>query len=363
MQGGLTLNIKELDIKYLPQMPANKSRGIGIVGAGAIITGAQLPAYKIAGFNVVGITNRTRSRAESAAKSFDIPNVYDNIEDMLSNDDIEILDIALTPDTQMDAVRIAAPTGRHFLCQKPLHEKPALAAQIVKMANEAGVKLAVNQQLRWDGRMRAVKYLFENGYLGEPTLATINVNIHNPFDLPWLGGDHVEVMYHSIHYFDTIRYLFGEPDRIFSSGGKLSTQDRPGETRSTTILEYASGATVLVHSSSNNTMDTEYAEFRFEGTEGIVRGDFHLFSGAAKGNPRVLTYVSNSLDNRYTFDFHIPELRVPHAFIGPMASLMKAIEEDSTPDPSGEDNLHTVRLVNAIYRSMREHRAIEKSEF
>ena len=59
-------------------------------------------------------------------------------------------------------------------------------------------------------------------------------------------------MYHSIHYFDIIRYLFGEPARLFCSTGSEPPRSRGTETRSTTVLEYDSGPTVLVHCSTDN---------------------------------------------------------------------------------------------------------------
>ena len=55
----------------------------------------------------------------------------------------------------------------------------------------------------------------------------------------------------------------------------------------------------------------------------------------------------------------MPELRVPHSFVGPMASLMKAIEDDSEPDPGGLDNLDTIALVRACYRSAEIGQAVE----
>ena len=45
-----------------------------------------------------------------------------------------------------------------------------------------------------------------------------------------------------------------------------------------------------------------------------------------------------------------------------MASLMCAIEDDTDPDPSEQDNLGTLRLVHAAYRSAAEHRVVTPSE-
>ena len=56
------------------------------------------------------------------------------------------------------------------------------------------------------------------------------------------------------------------------------------------------------------------------------------------------------------------EVWFPDAFAGPMAQLMCAVEENREPEISGKDNLKTMALVEACYRSFREHRAIAIDE-
>ena len=53
-----------LDLDYRPKLPRGIDRGIGIVGAGGIVQYAHLPAYKQAGFQVVGITDADTIRVQ-----------------------------------------------------------------------------------------------------------------------------------------------------------------------------------------------------------------------------------------------------------------------------------------------------------
>ena len=349
----------ELDINYLPQMPGDRSRRIAIAGAGSIVTGAHLPAYAMAGFEVAGIWNRTRSRAEAVADRFGLARVYTSVAEMVDDESVEIVDIALVPAVQREIVAAAAANGKHILCQKPLHEEIDDAREIVAICRDAGVKLNVNQQLRHDGRMRTVAGLFARSLLGRPTRTIFDVNVNIDFSRPLLAGDfYMEIMYHSIHYLDVLRALFGEPARVYCSAGKLPGQLRAAETRSNTVLEFDGGHTALIVASANNRYDIQYAKFRFEGTEGTVTGDMDLFAGSAAGHPTRLNVRSTCLNGGAEFVLDIPELRVPHSFIGPMASLMLAIEQDGEPDPGGADNLATISLVQACYRSAREDQAI-----
>jgi predicted dehydrogenase len=53
----------------------------------------------------------------------------------------------------------------------------------------------------------------------------------------------------------------------------------------------------------------------------------------------------------------------PDAFGGPMAELLLALERDETPSLSGEDNLHTMALVEAAYESAEAHRPVEPAKW
>ena len=54
----------------------------------------------------------------------------------------------------------------------------------------------------------------------------------------------------------------------------------------------------------------------------------------------------------------LPGKWIPDAFYGPMASLMEAIQTGGEPVTSARDNLGTLRMVNAAYRSMNERRSV-----
>jgi predicted dehydrogenase len=50
-----------------------------MVGAGGIINYAHLPAYKKAGFKVLGITDKNREQTERTAREYAIPGVYTSV--------------------------------------------------------------------------------------------------------------------------------------------------------------------------------------------------------------------------------------------------------------------------------------------
>ena len=80
------------------------------------------------------------------------------------------------------------------------------------------------------------------------------------------------------------------------------------------------------------------------------------------GRPDTLCWSSKRHYPDKRFEAKLEGLWIPDAFIGPMASLMQAIQEDGTPETDGADNLNTLRIVNAAYLSASENRSVQPAE-
>src|SRR3954467_9434369 len=94
-----------LDLGHLPPPPGRLDVGIGVVGAGFIVRDCHLVAYRDAGFRVVGLTSRTRSVAEEVAELRGVPRVYDDVEALVADPDVEVVDVAVPPSQQADVIR------------------------------------------------------------------------------------------------------------------------------------------------------------------------------------------------------------------------------------------------------------------
>jgi predicted dehydrogenase len=361
----VTTTISEVfpHLDYKPKLPRNLNRGIAIIGAGGIINYAHLPAYKKAGFRVVGITDRNRESAEKTAKDHAIPRVYASIDELLDDKDVEIVDVAIYPAGQLEIVEKVTAAKLHVLCQKPFADEFAKAVRSVELAEAAKVKIAVNQQMRWDAGIRCARILIDDGWLGTPTYGTIQVHCNTDWSLwPWIyQGKRVEVMFHSIHYIDSLRFLLGDPASVFTSGSRGPAETTKAETKTLTVWDYNSGLQVLIDACHSTWQDDPYAIFRLEGTEGVIKGTIGLMYNYPTGRPDTLEFMSKR-NNGYWFSARLDSMWIPDAFVGPMASLMRAIEDGSEPETSGRDNLRTLQIVFAEYRSMAEKRAVRPEE-
>jgi predicted dehydrogenase len=357
----------ELDLPIL--MPRKKDFRIGILGSGFIVNDCHLVSYRKAGFNPVAIASRTRANAAKVAEQHGISKVYDSYGQLLDDPSIEVLDIAVTPDIQLELIRGACnrKTLRGILAQKPLAMNLAEAREAVRLCESAGIKLAVNQNMRYDPSVRATHRLLDKGTLGEPVIATIDMR-GIPHFQPWqksLGWVTLRIM--SIHHLDCLRYWFGDAQRIFcSTRPDPRTKFPHSDGICIYTLEYSSGLRcvgiddIWTGPAREGCPADISIRYRIEGTAGLAMGEVGWCKDPYT-SPSTLRYARKG-----DADFRVAKLAgswFPDAFAGTMAQLLVAIEQRDEPAISGRDNLKTMALVDAAYQSAAEHRVVDLKEF
>jgi predicted dehydrogenase len=362
----------EPELDYLPPRPQRLDHGIGCIGAGFIMRDCHLVAYGNAGFRVVGITGSPtgRARAEEVARLRGVPRVYDTVEELVEDPEVDVVDVAVPPHAALEVMRRICDAKRRVkgvLAQKPLGMNLAEAREIVERCEGAGITLAVNQNMRYDHSVRAMRRLLERGDLGEPVLGTIEMRAI-PHWMPWqrqYGWLTLRIM--SIHHLDCFRFWFGDPARIYSS---VRTDPRTGFAHTDGIclyiLEYESGLRcsawddVWTGPAREAAAGDIYIRWRVEGTEGLACGTIG-WPGYPERTPSTIRFSTRRLGG--WSEPRWEQAWFPDAFEGTMAQLLIAIENHSTPEISGRDNLRTMALVEAAYRSAAEHRAVALEEF
>lgn len=336
-------------------VPLEHRRPIALVGAGAIADLAHLPAYRRGNLEVVGIVDVNRERAEEVAERHRIDRVYADLDELLADERVSVVDVAVPAAAQPEIVRRALESGRHVLGQKPFAPTSAIAAELAHEAAERGLVLAVNQQLRFDEGMAAAHEMMRLGWLGEVTSLSISVDIWTEWTLwPWmLALDELEVWNHSIHYHDVVRWFLGEPDTVYAAAGRTPGQAPSGETRTATTYTFPSGAQARVNAHHENRWGDQRAEFRIEGSGGAVRGTLGLLYDYPRGRPDTLEVNSAVVGTDGWIPYPVTSRWLPDAFLGPMASLLAAVAGGPPPRTSADDNVRTLSVVEAIYRSIR----------
>ena len=360
------------DLDYLPRMPRRKDWRIGCAGAGFIMRDCHLVAYRQAGFNPVAIASRVPDNARVVATRHGIGRVHPAFAELLADPEVEVLDLAVPPNAQPSLIREAVRRGagrlRGILAQKPLALSVAAARACVEECAAAGVVLAVNQNMRYDQSVRALKDLLRRGVLGEPVLGTIEMRAV-PHWMPWAEGlPSLATFVMSVHHLDTFRYWFGTPDRVLASTRPDPRTRFPhADGINLYVLEYDGGCRAAAWDDvwagpvREGAAGDFYVRWRVEGTEGLARGTVGWPSYPER-TPSTLDYTTRGHGSAWEQP-RWPEVWFPDAFAGPMAQLLSALEDGTEPEISGRDNLETVALCEAVLAAAREHRVTTVREF
>jgi predicted dehydrogenase len=361
----------DLSLDYLPRLPRRNDFRIGCIGAGFIMRDCHLVAYRRAGFNPVAIASRDPARARAVADQHGLERCHASYSELLADDTVEVLDIAVPPDAQPAIIRQAVRHSDHIrgiLAQKPLAMNYREGKECVEMCATAGVLLAVNQNMRYDQSVRALRDVLTRGWLGEPVLGTIEMRAI-PHWMPWSQTlPSLSTFIMSIHHLDTFRYWFGTPDRVVAStrpDPRTCFAHRDGI--NLYILEYDGGVRaaawddVWTGPAREGSESDIYIRWRVEGTEGLARGTIGWPSYPAR-TPSTIDFTTRRQPG-YWFQPRWQEVWFPDAFIGTMAQLLCAIEESKEPEISGRDNLETLALCEAVYTAAQQHRVTTVQEF
>ena len=356
------------DVRYSPPAPHRKDFRIGILGSGFIVNDCHLVSYRRAGLNPVAIASRNRENAARVAARHFILRVCESYRELLDDPSIEVLDIAVPPQHQLELIRAACEraTVKGILAQKPLALNYRDAAEAVRCCEQAGIELAVNQNMRYDPSVYAANSLLQEDFFGVPVFATIDMRAIPHWQL-WqaeIGSATLWVM--SIHHLDCMRFWFGDPERVFTSTRPDPRTKFPHtDGICTTILEYESGLRctliddVWTGPAREGCPGDIRIEWRIEGLEGVAIGNLGWCQDPFT-TPSTMRYARQGDQSFHHFD--PAQSWFPDAFAGTMSQLLIALESGQAPAIAGRDNLKTIALVEAAALSAAEHRMVSPRE-
>jgi predicted dehydrogenase len=331
-------------------LPA-RPRPIAIIGAGGIVRTAHLPVYRRLGFPVAGVYDIRPDAARETAAAFAVETVYASLGQCCAERDV-IFDVAVPAD-QVPGVLAHLPPGAAVLVQKPMGESLAGARAILAACRAKRLTAAINFQLRFSPNMLALRDLLAHGDLGDVLDIDVRLVTNQPWHLWTFLKDTpgVEVLYHSVHYLDTIRMLAGEPAGVYCKGVRHPEFPEFRDTRSSIILDY--GDRVRCSLSLNHTHRfgerCETSAFKVEGTRGAALLSMGVNLDYPTGRPDTLDVV---LEGGAWERVTLRGSWFIEAFEGPMSNLQRYVAgEDTVLLTSVEDAIRTMALVDACYES------------
>jgi predicted dehydrogenase len=330
---------------------ASNPRPVVIIGAGGIVRSAHIPAYRKLDYPIAGIYDVNLNAALDTAAAFDIKTVFPSIDEatVLPN---TVFDVAV-PGNQILRVLEYLPNGAATLIQKPMGENLKDARRILDLCHKKRLTAAINFQLRFSPNMLALRDMLLQNALGTVTDVEVRVVDQQPWHL-WSflkTAPRLEILYHSIHYLDAIRFLFGEPKGIHCRAVAHPEMTEFRDTRSTVILDYDDQirCSLTMNHMHKHGMEHRVSEFKVEGTAGAAVLTMGANLDYPVGKPDRLHVT---LSSEQWEEIALPGSWFIEAFEGPMSNLQRFIAgEDLVLVTSVDDAIHTMALVEACYDS------------
>ena len=322
-----------------------------MIGAGAIVRTAHLPAYRRLGLPVAGVFDVKPDAARDTARTFNVPSVFNTLDDAAACAGA-LFDVAV-PGDQIQAIVERLPEGSAVLIQKPMGENLDAARRILASCRARRLVAALNFQLRFSPNMLALGQLVEEQRLGELTDVEVRIVDRQPWE-QWSflqTAPRLEVLYHSIHYLDAIRSLAGEPRGVYCRAVAHPALPAFRDTRSSIILDY--GDRLRCSLTLNHTHAAKGPQrasmFKVEGTSGAAVLTMGVNLDYPSGPPDDLEVA---LDGGSWASVPLRGSWFPEAFEGPMSNLQRFVAgEDAALVSPLDDAIKTMALVEACYRS------------
>ena len=346
-QAGRAATIQLRQAWSVPSRP----RPIVVIGAGGIVRTAHLPVYQRLNFPVAGLFDINADASNETARRFGVTRVFTSMAEAAAAPDA-VFDVAV-PGDQIAGVLRELPRGAAVLIQKPMGEDLAAARAIVEICHDLGLVAAMNFQLRFSPNVLALRDILSSDRLGPIVDIEVRLVVKQPWHL-WTfleRAPRLEILYHSIHYLDTIRALVGEPRGVYCRAVSHPAMPEFRDTRSTIILDYGEAVRCsLLMNHTHQQTSTHCASFlKVEGTRGAAQLTMGVNLDYPKGPPDALEI---SLDGEGWKPVELRGSWFIEAFEGPMSNLQRYVAgEDAALVSPVEDGLKTMALVEACYQS------------
>jgi UDP-N-acetyl-2-amino-2-deoxyglucuronate dehydrogenase len=328
---------------------------VGIVGTGAI-SHKHAQAYRNIGYQVTVCTDRKQDAGRRFAAQYGAEFVA-TCDEVCRHPQVDFVDACTFPDFRLEPVTLCAKARKHIQVQKPIATDLATARAMIETAREAGITLGVTSQHRFDDSSIFLSGALAEGRLGRILQADAYVKWYRapeyysrPIKGSWATEGGGALINQAIHQVDLLRWLIGPVSELFGYWQLGSLHKIESEDVVSAVLTYASGATGVVQAST--AFRPGYTErIEIHGTKGtaIVSGDkltaWDVEGDTGEPAPVAAPLSSGSSD---------PMAIALEPFERQFRDFGDAICTGRQPLVTGEEGLHALEVVLAVYRSCRE---------
>jgi len=339
---------------------SQKDIRVGVIGAGRIGVVHLEAITKAPGVTPVIISNPTISKAEKAAKQFNLPQFTSDAMDVIEDPNIDAVWICSPSQFHADQIKAAAAAGKDIFCEKPIATNLAETVEAINACNEAGVKLMIGLQRRFDDNFKRVKVSMVNREVGKPIMIKLCSRDPSPPPFQYVKGGGGIFTDMAVHDLDMSRFIAGQdPIEILATGSchiDKSILELEGSERFDTascIVRYPDGLQAIIDVCRQSSYGYDQRA-EVLGTLGMIQTD-NVYPNTAK------IYKNDFTGNAdMPYDFFLS--RYNEAYVTETIAFCEALVNDSPVPCTGEDGLVALIMAIAADKSAEENRWVSFSE-
>jgi len=330
---------------------------VGVIGAGRIgKVHTETLTYRIPAARVLAIADVNLAAAQHLADVYSIPKATADYRDVLNDPTIKAVLICSGTDTHARFTEEAARAGKHIFCEKPIAHSLAEIDQALAAVAEAGVKLQVGFNRRFDANFRRVRDAVARGEIGQPALLHIISRDPAPPPIDYVkvsGGMFLDM---TIHDFDMARFLVGDDvEEVYTQAG-VTVDPAIGEAgdvdTAVIVLKFANGVIGTI----DNCRRASYGyDQRVEmlGSKGAI---------CTMNNYPNAAVISDGSTVRRDLPLNFFMDRYTESFATEVAAFVDAVLNDKPTPVTGADGRAPVVMGLAAAKSYQEDRPVKLSE-
>lgn len=325
---------------------AGRTIRYAVIGLGHIAQSAVLPAFANAASNseLTALVSGDPQKLDQLSKQYNVPHTYSyaQYDECLASGVIDAVYIAL-PNSMHRAYAVrAAEAGIHVLCEKPMAISEDECNAMIDAARQHDVKLMIAYRLHFEeANLNAIE-IVESGKLGEPRLfnsvfglkvAPDNIRLKKA-----LGGGPIFDI--GIYCINAARCLFqDEPIEATALAGGHKDRFQEVEEAASAILRFPGDRLAAFSCSFGSARISMYEVI---GSAGRLR-----LEPAYDHTMALKHYLTANQQATEEQEFAARDQFAPE-----LLYFSDCILHDQMPEPSGEEGLADVRVINALYRSI-----------
>ncbi len=334
-----------------------KKLKVGIVGAGRIgkVHAASI-TYHIPQAEIVRVTDVIGDAAKALAETYGVPAYSTDYMDIINDPAIDAVLVCSPTPTHADIAIAAMQAGKHVFCEKPVDLTIEKIQKTAEVAKQAGVKLQIGFNRRFDHNHGKVHKLAKDGALGNIEIIKITSRDPEPPSPEYAassGGLYIDMM---IHDFDMAMFLAGSDVKEVYAMGTSLVDPRIGQAgdvdTAIVTLTFENGALGVI----DNSRRAAYGyDQRVE-----VFGSLGMAAGENDGDSTVKLSTAAGVTGDKPQFFFLE--RYMASFIEEMRQFIAAIENDTDVPVGIHAGLMSVVLAKAAKKSLDEHRPVRIDE-